>query len=70
MTWRMFIVMGHMIMTKNSSSTGCPLNTTSSTWAAGTSTGLQPMTCTHHPISGPSEAALMHRKGLLVQNSG
>ena len=50
-TWRMFIVMGHMIMTKNSSSTGCPLKTTSSTWAAGTSTGLQPMTCTHHPSS-------------------
>ena len=40
--------MGHMIMTKNSSRTGCPLKITSSTPAAGTSMGLHPMTCTHH----------------------
>ncbi len=60
------MVMGHIIMTKNSSSTGCPLKTASSTPAAGTSMGLHPITCTHRAIRTLSSSLRVHTEVLLI----
>lgn len=50
---------GHMIMTKKSSSTGWPLNNTSSTCAAGIRMGLHPNTCASHSFRQP-ESLVAH----------